>query len=78
MADYRGISTLCDAVVRQLRAAYRPELFSPQRLEFKVCDAPELVSRSRTVRPAVTLFLYDVRQSAARRNIPPPRPGGGL
>ena len=77
MADYRGISTLCEAVVRQLRAAYRPELFSPQRLEFKVCDTPELVSRSRTVRPGVTLFLYDVRQSAARRNIPPPRSGGG-
>jgi hypothetical protein len=77
MADYRAISTVCEAVIRQLRAAYRPELFNPQRLEFKVCSTPELISRSRTVRPGVTLFLYDVRQAAARRNIPPPPTDGG-
>jgi hypothetical protein len=77
MADYRAISTVCEAIMRQLRAAYRPPLFSPQRLEFKVCSTPELVSRSRTVRPGVTLFLHDVRQAAARRNIPPPRTNDG-
>jgi hypothetical protein len=77
MADYQAISAVCEAIMRRLRAAYRPELFSPQRLEFKVCSTPELISRSRTVRPGVTLYLYDVRQAAARRNIPPPRTNGG-
>ena len=77
MADYRALSTVCEAIIRRLRASNRPELFGPQRLEFKVCSTAELISRSRTVRPGVTLYLYDVRQAAARRNIPPPRPNGG-
>jgi len=77
MADYRAISTVCEAIIRQLRATYRPELINNQRLEFKVCLTPELISRSRTIRAGVTLFLYEVRQDAARRNVPPRRTDEG-
>jgi hypothetical protein len=77
MADYRAISTVCEAIVRQLRAGYRMELFNNQRLEFKVCLTPELINRSRNIRAGVTLFLYEVRQNAARRNVPPGRTDDG-
>jgi hypothetical protein len=77
MADYRAISTVCEAVIRQLRAAYRPEVFAPIKLEFKVCSTSELVSRNRTIRAGVTLFLYELSQDSARRNIAPRRTDDG-
>jgi hypothetical protein len=77
MADYRAVSVVCEAVLRQLRLSYKPELFNQQRLEFKVCLASDLISRGRTIRAGVTLFLYHVSPNAARRNAPPPRAGDG-
>jgi len=77
MADFRAISVVCEAIVRQLRLSYKPELFNNQRLEFKVCLASDLISRGRTMRAGVTLFLYQVSPDAARRNAPPHRTGDG-
>lgn len=77
MADHRAISVVCEAIVRQLRSNYSSELFNQPRLEFKVCLASDLVSRSRTIRAEVTLFLYQVSPNAARRNAPPRRAGDG-
>ncbi len=77
MADYRAVSVVCEAIVQQLRLSYKPELFNQQRFEFKVCLAPDLISRSRTIRAGVTLFLYQISPNAARRNAPPHRTGDG-
>jgi len=77
MADHRAISVVCGATARQLRLSYKAELFNNQRLEFKVCLASDLISRSRAMRAGVTLFLYQVSPDAARRNAPPHRTGDG-
>ncbi len=53
MADFRAISVVCEAIVRQLRLSYKPALFNNQRLEFKVCLASDLISRGRTMRAGV-------------------------
>ena len=77
MADYRAILTVCEAIIRQFRVSYMPELFNLPRLEFKVCLSPELLSRSRTLRAGVTLFLYEVRHNPAARNAPQRRTDDG-
>jgi len=70
MADYRAISVVCEAIIWQIRANYSPKLFNNQRLEFKVCLTPDLISRSRNVRAGVTLFLYQIRHDPALRTHP--------
>jgi hypothetical protein len=71
MANYRAIGATCEAVVRLLQQAWRPELFDNAELQFKVYRTKSFTTPMDV---GVSLFLYRVLLNGVQR-IPPSRPG---
>lgn len=65
MATYRGIATVCEAVVDLLRDNYRREDFNND-LEFSVYRAHDFSNQSMSA--GVSLFLYRIVPNASHRN----------
>ncbi len=74
MANYRAIGAACEAVVRLLQLAWRPELFNNTSLQFKVYRTGDF---SSPMNAGVSLFLYRVMINGVRRTYPAkPTPEG--
>ena len=73
MANYYAIGATCEAVVRLLRQAWRPELFDGANLQFRVYRTADFAAPMDV---GVSLFLYRAMINGVQRT-PPGRPGPG-
>src|SRR5262245_32459975 len=74
MANYRAVAATCEAVVRLLQQAWRPEIFNGAPLIFKVYRTREF---SAPMEAGVSLFLYRVAPNGVQRSSPArPLPDG--
>lgn len=64
MADYRAVAATCEAIVRLLQRAWRPELFNDAELQFRVFQTSSFATPMET---GVSLFLYRVTINGTRR-----------
>jgi hypothetical protein len=71
MATFRAIGATCEAVVRMLRQAWRPNLFYEANLQFAVYTTKDFATPMET---GVSLFLYRAAVNGSQRT-PPARPG---
>lgn len=69
MATYRAIAAAADAVIRLLRANYRPELFDGNELEFQVFGSQDFSAGK--IKCGVSLFVYRLTADPSNRT-----PGG--
>jgi Pvc16 N-terminal domain len=67
MASYRAIGATCEAIVRLLRQAWRPELFDDAELQFLVYRTRSFASPMDT---GISLFLYRATVNGVQRTPP--------
>jgi hypothetical protein len=63
MADCRAITVFCDAVIRLLKASYKPEYFGNNTLEFRV----GILEDSKPLTSGVSLSLYRIYPNSTNR-----------
>lgn len=66
MADFRAVSTACQAIVELLRSSYRQEDFNNE-LEFRVFTSRDFAN---PIANGVSLFLYRIYPSGVQRTPP--------
>jgi hypothetical protein len=74
VASYQAVGAACEAVIRLLQQAWRPELFNGAELQFRVYRTTDF---SSSMDFGISLFLYRVVVNGTQRTLPsPPGPGG--